>query len=706
MSGLKAKLSHLFRRSRFDQALDEEIRFHIEHRAQELAASGLDKEAAMAAARREFGSAARLSEEAREAWRWTWLEDLSRDLRHAARSLRRDRALAAVAIVSLALGIGVNTTIFSVTSEMLFSKPSVRDPDTLFNVRVGGGSNRPISQYEFLRDAKVFEGLAGAAPMQEINWRTGDTSRRLFVTLVTENYFEVTGTPIALGRALGANEPNSVIVSHGFWQSRLSGKPNVLGQTLILDGRPYTIVGVLPDGHRTLTGFGYAPDLYLQLTTRNGSVALYGRIASGDTRQAAQARLQAAAAQLDQAFPDPAVKYAREVSVIGLVGVERLADGFLPTVSAFFGLLMAVVVLLLLIACANVASLLLARATARVHEFAVRASIGAGRGRLLRQLLAESLLLSVAGTAAGLGLNFALTRNLNNVTLPLPFPVKLSMQTDARLLLYSAMLAIGSALLAGLLPALKSSKASAAALLKQEEHQVSGRRAGLRSLLVSAQLAVSVLVLILAALSLRNLVQSATLDPGFDLQRTAWAQMRLVPEAKPAPENVRATVLTALERLRATPGVEAATTAFFVPLNDHFAFAVRTVWGDQSPDGRRVEHSWNAVGPDYFRTMSIGIVAGREFTEADRAGSQRVAILNEAFARIAFGSANPVGQLLTLGRRDDRYSLLVVGVARNAKYSTIGEKNRPALYEPYLQVGGGRTMLHFLVRAAGSPDAL
>lgn len=694
------KLSHWRGREAFDESLQEELRLHIEERSAELVQQGMTENDARAQAARELGSTARLAEESRDAWRWMWLEDLARDLRHATRGLLKDRGFAAAAVLSLGLGIGVNTAMFSITAEFLFSQPTVRDPGTLMLAQIGRSNAVSMREWRFLRDARVFDELAGANPMQEVNWRTGDTSLRLFVTRVTENYFDVTDVPVALGRPIGEGERGAVLISHRFWHSRLSGDPQVLGRTLTLDGRAYSIVGVLPRVHRTLTGFGYVPDLYMTIPGDAGMVALYGRSAR-DGRAAMIEKLKVAAAELDRMYPDGENARAASVRVTSLTGVERLSERVVLWTSAFFALLLVVSGLLLLIACANVASLLLARSAARTQEFAIRMSIGAGRGRLVRQLLAESLFLSLLGTAAGLLLNYTVTRAVNWIPLTLPFPVQLSIEPDLRLLAYAVCIAVATALLVGILPALKSTNPGA--LLKRDEHQVSGPRANLRALLVSGQIAVSVVTMILAALSVRNLLEATRLSPGFDLNRTVWAQVRLVPENYGSVAKVRALAAAAVERLSGLPGVESATVASFVPLNDHFLSRRLEAFADSLPEGKRIEHWWNAIGPDYLRTMGIGLVAGREFTIADREEGARVAIVNEAFAREAFGSASPVGQRLRFGR-DDKSDRLVVGVSRNSKYSSIGERDRPAVYEPFHQVAGGRTSLNFLVRTAGSPD--
>jgi predicted permease len=683
--------------------MEEEMRLHVEERAEELMAGGMSRRDALAAARREFGSAARIAEESREAWRLAWIEDLWRDFRYGVRALRRDRGFAITAVLSLALGIGVNTAIFSLTAEFLFSQPSVRDPDTLVRVEIGG-SVIGMREYRFLRDAKVLEELAGANEMQEVNWRSGDVSSRLFSTRVTDNFFDVTGTPVALGRGLQNGERNAAVISHRFWQTRLNGDDRVLSRMLVLDGAPYAIVGVLPAGHRSLIGFGYVPDLYLPVAGEAGIAGLYGRVAASMSPSAAVSRLRSACAELDKVYPDGNHKRTNHVTVSGLLGLERLGQGFLRSVTMLFAILMATVALLLLIACANVAGLLLARASTRVQEFAIRMSIGAGRGRVIRQMLAESLMLSLLGTAAGLALNYLLTRLLNRAVIAAPVPLRLAIEPDWRLLMYAAAIAVGTALAAGVLPAVKSAKGGTSAMLKRNEHQVSGRRAPLRNLLVAGQLAISVVMLIMAVLAVRNLMQSSTLDPGFDIRRTVWAQMRLVPESYPDAKKVRAAISSALERLRGMPGVTSAAVAAVVPLNDHFLSRSTAVYTDVLTDGKRIEHAWNAVGPDYFKTMGIALVAGREFTSLDREGTARVAILNETFARKAFGGANAVGRRIRFGR-DDRFERTVVGVARNSKYSTIGERDRAAMYECYFQVGG-RPTVQLLLKAAGPPDAL
>jgi predicted permease len=701
LTELMNRVRYLLGRSRFDDELDAEIRFHLEARAAELEAEGLAPAAALAQARREFGSSALAREDTRSAWEFRWLADLGADLRYAARSFRRNPAFALTAVACLALGVGVNTTIFSIATEVLFSRPSVRDPESLAAIRVGGNSHAPMNVYRFLRDARIFDGLAGENEETEKNWREGDVTTRIMAVRVTGNFFEVTGIPVVFGRPIQSGETGSVVVSYSFWQSRLGAIPDVIGRKMVLDGRVYQIAGVLPRDHRTVTGFGYSPDLYLPISDEGTFVALFGRLPAGMTRAMAYARLQATCRQLDGPNPPPRQQLARGISVATLAGMDRIgADPQVRTIAGFFAMLMIVVTLVLLIACANVASLLLARAASRQHELAIRLSVGAGRGRLLRQLLAESLLLAICATAAGFALNLILTTALSRIRLALPIPLQYQIRPDWRLLAYSVALGILSCLAAGLIPSLKATRAGISAVLKREERQVSGRW-NFRSALVAGQLAVSVVLLCAGFLFVRNLVHASSLRPGFDLEHTVWASMRLVPESYASSDKSHAMAAAALERLRVLPGVDAAAVARNVPLNSNMTMGlpVRT---DLAPEAVHVTFRYNYVGPGYFHVMQIPILRGREFLASDRRGSQPVAIINENMARSLFDRADPIGHTI----KWDRNSLLIVGVAKNSKYFTLGEDNMSACYSAYEQMNQPITGLHFLLRAAGRPESV
>ena len=706
MKEILRRLAYLRRRNRFNRELDDEIEFHVQMRADELEKAGMPQTEAVRRARREFGSSVRMREQTRAAWQIHWLEDLLSDVRYALRALRRNPGFAAAAIFSLALGIGANTTIFSLTMEFLFSQPSCRDPQTLASMQIGGNSHAYMPHYRFLRDSHIFEGLAGSNEESESNWRFGNDTYRLQVMRVTENFFHVVGVPVAMGRPMEPGDGDVVVLSDRFWRARLAADSNVVGKALIIDGKPYTVAGVLPADHRTVLGFGFSPDLYIPASRESDIVALIGRLPQGMSLQVARARLVAACKQLDKVYPNewgPNYAWSNNVEVVPVAGLERLKSLNMIPFTAFFGMLMIVVGLVLLIACANVSSLLLARASARRQELAIRLAIGAGRGRIVRQLLAESLLLALLGTCAGLLLNIWLSGVMNRIQLPLPIPMQLLIQPDWRLLLYSMAVAVISALVAGLMPALKATREGVSAALKLTERQVG--RWTLRNALVVGQLAVSVVLLTTGFLFVRNMTRSMTMSPGFDAEHVAWAYMRLVPEKYTALERTQTLISSALSELRALPGVEAASIARVVPLNGNSiqGDSIRTDIGGEAI-GLRFHD--NYVGPDYFRTMAIPLLYGREFQPSDREGAPEVAILNENLARRLFGNRNPVGH--TFRYTDPKLSapVTVVGVAKNSKYFTLGEENGLAMYWPYLQMDRSTVNLHFLVRAARPRDVV
>jgi predicted permease len=691
------RLAQWGRGSRFDRDLSEEMQFHLESRAAELEQQGAPRDRAMAQARREFGSPLRISEQTREVWRFRWLEDLAADLRYAARAIRRSPGFAAAAIVSLALGTGLNTAIFSFTMEFLFSEPSCRDASTLLEARLGGNSHLPAREFRLLQQIEPLAGLAGLREESEVNWSYGEETTRLNVFTVSDNYFDVISVPVASGRGIRANETDTVVVSHWFRERRLGGAADVLGRALVLDGKPYTIVGVLPPDHRTVRGFGLSPHLYKVSSRKTDSLAIFARVAPGTSKAEVLSRLTTAASELDRVYPDPNVKWAKNVRVNEITGFERLESLGLDAIAVFFGLVMALVGLVLLVACANVAGLLLARAASRGHEIAVRMAIGAGRSRVARHFLAESLLLAGLGTAAGVALNFLSTRFIGQIEIAAPIPLRLVVEPDWRLALYAAAIALLCALASGVMPAIAASRYNVQSALKHTERQVVGRTR-LRRALVAGQIAVSVLLLSTGILFLRNLLLATSQGPGFDVERTLWAQMRLVGERYPE-ESRRAISQASLDAMRGLPGVEAAALLEVVPLNDN-----QTTGGDLTLDATgqttRVLFKANNVSSDYFRTMGIPLLAGREFSDAEVADGAAVAILNQTMAQRVFGDTNPVGQTFTL--HDQR--LTVAGVVADSKYFMLGEQSVQAMYRP-IRPRIRRDNLNLMLRCA-QPEEL
>jgi putative ABC transport system permease protein len=695
------RLCWLVGRSRFYSELADEMQFHIESRAAELEQGGVPPREALATARREFGSRLKASEDTSSVWQIQWLEDLFSDLRYAARAFRRNPGFAATAIFCLALGIGANMTIFNITTSFLFSEPSARDSASLIAIWEGGNSVSSLTDYKFLRASHVFDGTVGINVEREVNWRSGDQTSRFYAAFVTDDYFKTLGGPFHLGRGIAPNENETAVLSYRVWRSKFAGDPTILGRKLILDGRIFTVVGVLPANHRSIVGFAISPEVYIPVGRDDEDVQFYARMPKGMTIPIARARLQSVFEQLDRIYPKDGWKRANQVQVTGVTGFDVLNQNVPGAVSAFFAMLMIVVGLVLLIACTNVASLLLARASSRSHELALRVSLGASRRRIVRHLLAESLLLSALGSVAGLLIDIACTDVVGKIALPMPIPIHVVISPDWRLMWYALGAVIASALFCGLLPALKAANRDVNDALKQDQRQTE-RTWNLRSILVAGQLATSVVLLAAGFLFVHNLLRATSMNPGFDVHHTIWAYMRLVPENYTNADQKKQVgiVHSALEQLRALPGVESAAITLRVPLNDNCTTEtdLRT---DVSAAPVRVSYECKFyVGPDYFRTIGTPILRGRDFSPADR---RSVVIVNETFAKTVFGGADPVGHTITSDFKGAE-SQLIVGVAKDSKYSTLGEKQRLAIFQPYF-ADAEPVNLHFLVRTTSSPTA-
>ncbi len=701
MRELWLRLRWLARRARFRSELSDEMEFHIESRAEELARSGMARTEAFTLARREFGSRVKAIEDTSGAWQMRWLEDLCSDLLYACRAFRRNPGFALTAIFCLALGIGANTTIFSITTSFLFSQPSCRDSASLIAIWQGGNSASSLRDYEFLRAANIFDGMAGINVEREVNWRDAEHTRRFYAGTVSNDFFTTLGIPFLMGRGIALHETDAVVISERVWRGEFGGDPAILGRKMILDGRAYNIVGVLPANHRSIVGFSISPHVYLRALHDDEPAQFYARLPKGMTIPIARARIESVLHQLDRIRPIEGWPRTRRLRVTGITGFDVLNQEIPGAVTAFFAMLMIVAGLVLLIACTNVASLLLARGSSRSHELAIRLSLGAGRQRIVRHLLAESLLLAVLGSFAGVMVDLSCAYWIGKIDLPVPVPLHFVILPDWRLLGYSLCLVLASMLLSGFLPALKAARRDVNHALKQEEHQTSGAW-NLRSGMVAAQLAVSIVLLAAALLFVHNLLRATSTNPGFDVQKTVWAYMRLVPDNYRDPNQTKQMVLvrSGLERLRALPGVESAAIARGVPLNDNCVVGapVRT---DISRTAVPVEYQCNNVGPDYFRTLGIAILRGREFTGRDRKDSQPVVIVSQNFAHTVFGDIDPVGHTITAELPNEK-SKLVVGVAKDSKYFTLSEKQRLAVYEPYF-ASEEPVNLQFLIRTAGPP---
>ncbi len=640
-----------------------------------------------------IGNTTVLREQARDLWRFAWIENLWRDVLFAARSLRRSPALVLTALVSLGLGIGVNTGIFSMAVEFLLSEPSVTDARSVVSVRLGGNSHAKKEAVEFVRSSGLFQDVVGENEETYINWNNGAETRQLFAVQLTKNYFTALGVPMAYGRGILPQDPDEVVVlGNRFWRSYLRADPAVVGRTLRLDGRPYTVVGILPADYRSLIGFGYSPDVYVPRYLDDTILAIYARLKPGMTMGQARSGLLTVAQRLDKIMPEP-FRYAEGIQMAAVGGMDRIKNETeMQTVGLFFAMLLIVAGLVLLIACINVASLLLARGVSRRQEIAIRISLGAGRGRLIQQLLVETALLSLAGVAFGLLLREALATAVEQLRLPLPIPIRLHLTLDWRVTLYAILLATLATLVCGLLPAWRSIRRAITPDLRRD-----GRMRLQRGLVV-AQLAISMIVLTAALLFLRNLWRSNAISPGFDVRHTIYADVNLPPREYQEVARKRAYVTQALHELSALPAIDAAAAARVVPFNGGTRFMSELKLPDTGKTVRAFFY-WNAVTPDYFRVLNIAIQRGQTFSPGSAAALP--VIVNRAFAQRYLADRDPLGRTFLWGEKKAPHT--IVGIVDGTKNLSIGEDDQPQLYEDLARIDDDRGRLGFVLRSATPP---
>ncbi len=672
----------LRRRYRLHADLEEELAFHRE----------------MAQANHNpipLGNVSRIAEESLDLWRFSRFENLWRDVIYGIRSVARDRALVFPALLSFGLGIGVNAVVFSLAVELLLSQPSVSDASSLVSVRLGGNSHAPYVALDFLDRSRIFHDVVGDNVEMLVNFDDGSDTRPVFAAATTKSYFAALGIPVAIGRGFRVDDPDDVVVlGDRFWRRHMNADPGIVGSRIRLEGRPFTVVGILPPTHRTLIGFGLAPDLYLPRYLDDTMLAIYARLKPGSTLGEARERVKSVAARLDEIAP-AAVTYADRLYVMPVAGFHRLQEeSELVPVGVFFLVVLVVAGLVLLIACANVTGLLLARASARRRELAIRLSLGASRGRVLQQLLVESLLLAIAGAACGLTIAYITTTLLGRVQLPLPIPIRLMVEPDWRVVAYAAALTGVATLVAGLLPAWQAVRESIVRDLQRS------RRQRIRRALVVGQVAISLVVLAAAFLFLRNLIAAHRMGPGFDLTHTLRAEVNLPSDRYTTPERIKDYVARALPKLQALPGISAAAAARIVPFTDSTRFS-EAITLPESGEKRDIQFSWNAVSPDFFAAMGIPVLQGRAFTAADGTG-ERVVAVNRTFVDRYLGGRPSVGRIFLWGK-DGIEPFRIVAVVQGTKTMTVGENDVPQLYQPLAQITSDRRRVQFVLRSSTPP---
>jgi len=729
-SRVRSLWRNVVHRRAVDRDLDEELSGAHAELTEGYIRQGMDVDAATRAATIELGHSHVVAERIRDARAGASLESFLQDLRYGTRLLRRSPLFAATAILSLGLGIGANTTIFSLVNALLLRELRVTEPDRLVEIGAtiptGRGTSFSYPSYEAIRDeSTTFSGVL-AMSKNTITASLEDSAEEWTGRFVSGNFFDVLGVQARVGRALlpsddgpGAPDAGAVaVITHGLWQRAFGGDRAVLGTTLRVDHVTFTIVGVLAETFDDPL-VGRAADFFVPIgieprlrrghsVLRQSStrwVGIVGRLASGITMEQATANLEPVFARvmnaLAEGHPDPEARQRLRAQKPTLesasTGLSDLRRDFSRTVL----LLMGAVSLVLLIAAANVVNLLLARAVARRREIALRLAIGATRGRLVRQFLTESLLLGVAGGAVGLAIAaFGAPLLVALVSYGSSAPIVLNVEPDRRVLWFAAALAIASALVAGTWPALRAARGVASNLAYGDGRTVSRSRSSSRwgRTLSAAQVALSLLLVVGAILLIATLRNIRGFNPGFEPARVLL--YRLDPSRTDLdPERTTQYYRDVLERVRAMPGVAAASLSVITPLSGAGMDVSLSVEGGPPATGNAGYA--NLVSDGFFSTMGTPILLGRDFGPRETTAATPVVIVNDTLARRYFPGVNPVGQRIVM--RDQ--ALEIIGVAANAKYISLRETDTPTVYVGAIRTGEPRG-LTLSVRTMGDSATL
>lgn len=610
--------------------------------------------------------------------------------RHAARGLRRSPTLAAVAIASLGFGIGANVTVYSVVREMILDDLSARQPNRLARV----DADLSYALYRDLWQAKVFQDLAFYHSFRDWSWQKSTRSEVAWTMTTSVNFFDVLGVGPSAGRLYSqADEGRDfAVVSYGFWRKRLHAGKHAIGQPLQLNGRFYIVLGVLPRDYRSVYGRGVSPEVYIPITADPGHCLLFGRLRDGLTLDQTRQALVATAARL--AGKDLSRQLAEVRPMSGIAG-NTARGGDESRFFIFFAMLFGVAGMMALIACSNVAGLLLARGVSRRREMAIRAAVGANRFQLARQFLAEGFVLVACGAAAGLFLDAFLRDRLSYVRWPSAYdlPFEFHFQNDSGLFLYASLTAFGALLISTLLPAVHASHADLSLALKQTETSFSVRRWNLRSGFVMLQVVLSMVLLTLSALFTRSFLHLSGAGPGFDVAHTLIAALRPPPGryTEQRSWDLRQQVV---RRVEAIPGVVGVTSTGILPLMGEMPVAALRRQAEPLSAARQVVAM--GVGENYCATLGIPILRGRDLEIADRGRSPAPVVVNRTLARRFFSDGDPIGERLLMGRENEDL-LEIVGVAADSKMRTLGESNSPAFFEPDFNT-------QLLVRVAGNAE--
>lgn len=682
-------------RRQTEEQLEKELRFHLEQHADDLIAQGFDPEEARRQARVDLGGPEQVKELCRDARGTRWLEDLWQDFRYALRTLRQRPGFSVVALVTLALGIGATTVMFTVINGVLLKPFPYPDPDRLVRLHeqtdwsTQWGNVWSFTYPNFLdckRESRALEmgaWLDNGGTLSEPGEAEYVNGRE-----ISSNLFSILGVSLLRGRSFRPEEdaPGATpvaIISQSLWQRRFGGSPAAIGMRLVFDEKSYTVVGILPPEFRlegeadvvTLLGQDASPRLK---NRANHGIAVWARLRPGEKLTQAQAELALIGRQLAEQYP----KSNKGRSFVAQPLRPNVGD-----VRSTLWLLLSAVSLVLLVACANVASLLLARAVSRERELAMRVALGAGRGRLVRQCLTESSVLAIGGGALGVLLAAIGIRPFVSFW-PGFLPRAEEVQLDWHVLLFALAASLASGLLFGLAPALRAPARELERTLRAGARSVTGSSRRLHGIFVVAEIALAVVLLVSAGMLARTLLRLSSLDPGLNIHNVLTSRAALSPATLANPGKTRVAWQEILDRLRRVPGVESVAMIDTVPMRDGNNQIGYSTTAAALPEGQQPIVLANSVTPDYLKVMGIRLLAGRFIDDQDRQGNESVVAIDEVMAQEAFGRENPIGKHLWIGIGPD--PVRVVGVVGHVRQFGLGgddqAKVRAQLYYPFAQV--------------------
>ncbi len=710
-----ARLSGSFRRRTLDTEMDEEMRFHVEMQTEKNIRLGMAPDEARRAAIIAFGGAERMKEAGRDETRERWLEDVLQDVRYAFRLLRRSPGFTFVAVASLALGIGANTTVFSVVSAVLIKPLPYPEPDRLMSVGVRDAERTHSSLsvadlHEIEASGTTFSAIGAyqRAP-GGITLIGSNGAEQVPGTWITAGVIPALGVAPALGRAAlptedDAGAPRVVVLSHTYWMERFGGSPAALGQSMMLDGEPFTIVGVMPQGFTlpAMPDDRIWPVLQLVKPEYRAPFWLrtFARLAPTATPDRARAELTRLEAAVKERYPDAPPHWAYSLADVRTLLVKDVRT----TVLILYG----AVALILLMAAANASSLFLTRASARMPELAIRSALGAGRRRLVRQLVTESTIVGILGGIGGILIAMVGIRVLVAAA-PADVPRLDAVRIDWIVLLVTAALSVIIGFLVGLVPALMVPRQALDAGIREGGRGagISGVRHRVRDALVVGEFALALTVIVAAALVTDSLMRLQRVDPGMHPEGLLATRVGIPAARYPEPANVEAFFDDVLRRVKALPGVTDAALSMALPPNRLVMRNPYTPGGKVFASGESAPVAQHViVSPEYFSTLGIPYSRGRPFTDADRDGAPWVAIVDETFARQAFPGREPVGLWFQMGDPNpDSPRIEVVGVVPDVKYAGLDADDTPTFYVPFRQSLWWRTM-YIVLRTEGDPSRL